>query len=339
MVDRVLRPLCWRFCACENIFAAASHQARSQARTRARSQARTLFEALIFRWETRRATYHGMSIFLAIRSVEDRGDGIAIVHADVAREDADAATVEEVVGNFAAGASIREMGRVAAGTVESLRSGADGTLRLIARVVDPSTLMKLKYKVLRGFELTTRSITLVDRPGAGDGVLMWKAASNMTTELSPFARSFLTEFNTSLAKVLGGGSEHERQLNETDPSQYTRSPGVTPEPRDMSMIHDALRGLRMAEHDHTYDAFRAAFGVGASDDIVHGMLKPSVAPPPDFFAERIVAAGGVALPAYEMLRPVRVPSERAESNGMQKRHKLAKEYSGGAVYNMLLPSD
>jgi hypothetical protein len=125
-----------------------------------------------------------MPIFAPIDAIEtDDAYGLT-VSAAVLLSSGDIGLAQEVVDSFPKDDLVlREMNRVAAGLISSVAI-VDGFLRVAAKVVDETVISKVKHRVLRGFEISRRFISLVDRPGSLDKVSLWKATMNAEQELA-----------------------------------------------------------------------------------------------------------------------------------------------------------
>jgi hypothetical protein len=145
-----------------------------------------------------------MRLYGAIQKVEPLDDGTVCVHGiatseavddqgEVVRADAIRAAIPEYM-RFPA---LREMHQLtAAGTTLEAEVGNDGTTRIVAHVVDPIAVTKVKSQVYRGFSIGGRvtqrdprnpkaitglvlnEISLVDRPANPEAVFdCWKASA------------------------------------------------------------------------------------------------------------------------------------------------------------------
>jgi hypothetical protein len=150
-----------------------------------------------------------MTIFAPIDAIATDDDYGLTVSAAVSPSTADVSVAQETVAAFEKGDGpvLREMSRTAAGLVTSINI-ADGFLRLVAKVIDPGTIAKIKHRVLRGFEVTQRFINLVDFPGSFDKVSLWKAQT--------------MDVNTELAI-----DDHGDAMNHVDPVRLTGEPDFT----------------------------------------------------------------------------------------------------------------
>src|SRR5467141_849731 len=145
-----------------------------------------------------------MRLYGAIEKVEPQDDGTVRVHGiatsetvddqdEIVRADAMRAALPEYM-RFPA---LREMHQLsAAGTTLEAEVGDDGTTRIVAHVVDPVAVAKVKNQVYRGFSIGGRvtqrdpgnpkaitglvlsEISLVDRPANPEAVFdCWKASA------------------------------------------------------------------------------------------------------------------------------------------------------------------
>jgi hypothetical protein len=143
----------------------------------------------------------GMQVYAAITKVQPQSDGTIKVYGvastpqrDDQNEVITADAVRTALPRFMLYPSLREMHQMsAAGTVLEAETGDDGVTRVVAHVVDPSAVAKVKNQVYRGFSLggavlerdpddpctITRlrldELSLVDRPANPSAkVELWK---------------------------------------------------------------------------------------------------------------------------------------------------------------------
>jgi hypothetical protein len=153
-----------------------------------------------------------MRLYGAIQKIEPQDDGTVRVHGIATSEAVDedgeivrADAIRAAIPNYMRFPALREMHQLsAAGTTLEAEVGEDGTTRVVAHVVDPVAVAKVKSQVYRGFSIGGRvterepsnprvitglvlnEISLVDRPANPEAVFdCWKAAS-----LSPQHRAF-----------------------------------------------------------------------------------------------------------------------------------------------------
>lgn len=144
-----------------------------------------------------------MRLYGAIQKVEPRDDGTVRVHGIATSEAMDdhgeivrADAIRAAIPNYMRFPALREMHQLsAAGTTLEAEVGEDGTTRIVAHVVDPVAVAKVKSQVYRGFSIGGRvterepgnpkaitglvlnEISLVDRPANPEAVFdCWKAA-------------------------------------------------------------------------------------------------------------------------------------------------------------------
>ncbi len=144
-----------------------------------------------------------MRLYGAIEKVEPQDDGTVKVHGIASTEDVDdqgeivqAAAMRAAIPDYMRFPALREMHQLsAAGTTLEVDCGDDGITRMVAHVVDPIAVSKVKTGTYRGFSiggrvtereagnhktitgLTLNEISLVDRPANPGAVFdMWKAA-------------------------------------------------------------------------------------------------------------------------------------------------------------------
>jgi hypothetical protein len=145
-----------------------------------------------------------MRLYGAIQKVEPRDDGTVRVHGIASSEVVDdqgeivrADAMRCAIPDYMRFPALREMHQLsAAGTTLEAEVGDDGTTRIVAHVVDPVAVSKVKNQVYRGFSIGGRvtqreagnpkaitglvlnEISLVDRPANPAAVFdCWKAAT------------------------------------------------------------------------------------------------------------------------------------------------------------------
>jgi hypothetical protein len=145
-----------------------------------------------------------MQLYGAIEKVEPQDDGTVRVHGIATSETVDdqgeivrAEAIRAALPDYMRFPALREMHQLlAAGTTLEAEVGDDGTTRIVAHVVDPVAVAKVKNQVYRGFSIGGRvtqrdagnpkaitglvlsEISLVDRPANPEAVFdCWKAAA------------------------------------------------------------------------------------------------------------------------------------------------------------------
>ena len=146
-----------------------------------------------------------MRLYGAIEKIEAQTDGTVRVHGIAASEAVDeqgeivrAAAMRAAMPDYMRFPALREMHQLsAAGTTLEAEVGEDGTTRIVAHVVDPVAVAKVKNQVYRGFSIGGRvtqrdaanpkvitalvlnEISLVDRPANPEAIFdCWKAAND-----------------------------------------------------------------------------------------------------------------------------------------------------------------
>src|ERR1700758_5713671 len=144
-----------------------------------------------------------MRLYGAIEKVEAQGDGTVRVYGIATSEAVDeqgeivrAEAIRAALPDYMRFPGLREMHQLsAAGTTLEAEVGDDGTTRIVAHVVDPVAVSKVKNQVYRGFSIGGRvtqreatnpktitslvlnEISLVDRPANPEAVFdCWKGA-------------------------------------------------------------------------------------------------------------------------------------------------------------------
>jgi hypothetical protein len=145
-----------------------------------------------------------MRLYGAIQKVEPQEDGTVRVHGIATSEAVDeqgeivrADAIRAAIPDYMRFPALREMHQLsAAGTTLEAEVCEDGTTRIVAHVVDPVAVSKVKNQVYRGFSIGGRvtqrepgpprtitglvlnEISLVDRPANPEAVFdCWKAAA------------------------------------------------------------------------------------------------------------------------------------------------------------------
>jgi len=146
-----------------------------------------------------------MRLYGAIEKIEAQTDGTVRVHGiatseavDEQREIVRAAAMRAAMPDYMRFPALREMHQLsAAGTTLEAEVGEDGMTRIVAHVVDPVAVAKVKNQVYRGFSIGGRvtqrdavnpkvitavvlnEISLVDRPANPEAIFdCWKAADD-----------------------------------------------------------------------------------------------------------------------------------------------------------------
>jgi hypothetical protein len=144
-----------------------------------------------------------MRLYGAIQKVEPQDDGTVRVHGIATSEAIDeegeivrADAIRAAIPDYMRFPALREMHQLsAAGTTLEAEVCEDGTTRIVAHVVDPVAVSKVKNQVYRGFSIGGRvtqresgnpktitgivlnEISLVDRPANPEAIFdCWKAA-------------------------------------------------------------------------------------------------------------------------------------------------------------------
>ena len=146
-----------------------------------------------------------MRLYGTIEKIEAQTDGTVRVHGIATSEAVDeqgeivrAAAMRAAMPDYMRFPALREMHQLsAAGTTLEAEVGEDGTTRIVAHVVDPVAVAKVKNQVYRGFSIGGRvtqrdaanpkvitalvlnEISLVDRPANPEAIFdCWKAADD-----------------------------------------------------------------------------------------------------------------------------------------------------------------
>ena len=147
-----------------------------------------------------------MRLYGAIQKVEPQDDGTVRVHGVASSEVVDeqgeivrADAMRAAIPDYMRFPALREMHQLsAAGTTLEAEVGDDGATRVVAHVVDPIAVAKVKNQVYRGFSIGGRvtqreagnpkaitglvlnEISLVDRPANPEAIFdCWKAAAGV----------------------------------------------------------------------------------------------------------------------------------------------------------------
>src|SRR6516162_4955829 len=144
-----------------------------------------------------------MRLYGAIEKVEAQADGTVRVHGIASTESTDdqgevvkAEAMREALPDYIKFPAVREMHQLqAAGTALEAEVGPDNITRIVAHIVDPVAVSKVKNQVYRGFSIGGRvtkreagnpktitglvlnEISLVDRPANPEAIFdCWKAS-------------------------------------------------------------------------------------------------------------------------------------------------------------------
>jgi hypothetical protein len=178
-----------------------------------------------------------MRLYGAIQKVEPQDDGTVRVYGIATSEAVDnqgeivwADAMRAAIPEYMRFPALREMHQLsAAGTTLEAEVGEDGTTRIVAHVVDPVAVAKVKNQVYRGFSIGGRvtrrdvgnprnitglvlnEISLVDRPANPEAVFdCWKAATVAEASLADSAVSDTPQerFNSPIQIWACGVSGH-----------------------------------------------------------------------------------------------------------------------------------
>jgi hypothetical protein len=169
-----------------------------------------------------------MRLYGAIQKVEPQDDGTVRVHGIASSEVTDdqgeiirAEAMRAAVPDYMRFPALREMHQLsAAGTTLEAEVGDDGATRIVAHVVDPVAVAKVRNQVYRGFSIGGRvtqreagnpkvitglvldEISLVDRPANPEAIFdCWKAATE--------TRTLCDEADSSLAAAISSAVARE----------------------------------------------------------------------------------------------------------------------------------
>ncbi|MBV8133687.1 MAG: hypothetical protein JO282_14420 [Alphaproteobacteria bacterium] len=158
-----------------------------------------------------------MRLYGAIQKVEPQDDGTVRVHGIASSEVVDdqgeivrADAMRAAIPDYMHFPALREMHQLsAAGTTLEAEVGDDGATRIVAHVVDPIAITKVRNQVYRGFSIGGRvtqrepgnpkaitgivlnEISLVDRPANPEAVFdCWKASAASDMQVTPSRRPF-----------------------------------------------------------------------------------------------------------------------------------------------------
>ncbi|MBV8089821.1 MAG: hypothetical protein JO139_09655, partial [Alphaproteobacteria bacterium] len=197
-----------------------------------------------------------MRLYGAIQKVEPQDDGTVRVHGIATSEAVDdqgevvhADAMRAAIPDYMRFPTLREMHQLsAAGTTLEAEVGDDGVTRIVARVVDPVAVAKVKNQVYRGFSiggkvtrrepgnpkvitgLVLNEISLVDRPANPEAVFdCWKA-TDVGGQFHGDQASVVTAepFNPPVQIwACGVADHHHRGKNEALRCLQKRTPGQT----------------------------------------------------------------------------------------------------------------
>jgi hypothetical protein len=185
-----------------------------------------------------------MRLYGAIQKIEPQDDGTVRVHGVASSEVMDdqgeivrADAMRAAVPDYMRFPALREMHQLsAAGTTLETEVGDDGITRIVAHVVDPVAVAKVRNQVYRGFSIGGRvtqreagnpkvvtglvlnEISLVDRPANPEAILdCWKAAEGVPGRsprdpvLSPGPMPSLDPFNPPVQIWTCGVADHHHR--------------------------------------------------------------------------------------------------------------------------------
>ena len=168
-----------------------------------------------------------MRLYGAIQKVEPQDDGTVRVHGIASSEVTDdqgeivrADAMRAAVPDYMRFPALREMHQLsAAGTTLEAEVGDDGATRIVAHVVDPVAVAKVRNQVYRGFSIGGRvtqrepgnpkvitglvlnEISLVDRPANPEAILdCWKSTTATSMPYSEADPSLSAANSSSLAR-------------------------------------------------------------------------------------------------------------------------------------------
>ena len=215
-----------------------------------------------------------MRLYGAIQKLEPQDDGTVRVHGIATSEAVDeqgeivrADAIRAAIPDYMRFPALREMHQLsAAGTTLEAEVGEDGTTRIVAHVVDPVAVAKVRNHVYRGFSIGGRvtqreagnpktitglvlnEISLVDRPANPEAVFdCWKAAMSSDTAASS-AHALIPKaapthpnqapFNTPIQIWFCGIPDH-RHLAKAEALKCLKGDARPPEGRDAKKIEVA----------------------------------------------------------------------------------------------------
>jgi len=156
-----------------------------------------------------------MRLYGVIQKIEPQDDGTVRVHGIASSEVVDdqgeivrADAMRVAIPDYMRFPALREMHQLsAAGTTLEAEVGDDGATRIVAHVVDPIAIAKVRNQVYRGFSIGGRvtqrepgnpkaitglvlnEISLVDRPANPESIFdCWKAASGISGKVPGIRR-------------------------------------------------------------------------------------------------------------------------------------------------------
>src|SRR5260370_26643368 len=130
-----------------------------------------------------------MRLYGAIEKVEPQDDGTVRVHGIATSETVDdqdeivrADAIRAALPDYMRFPALREMHQLsAAGTTLEAEVGDDGMTRIVAHVVDPVAVAKVKNKVYRGFSIGGR----VTQRGAAHSKALTRRGANQSSFVHP----------------------------------------------------------------------------------------------------------------------------------------------------------
>jgi hypothetical protein len=222
-----------------------------------------------------------MRLYGAIEKVEPLNDGTVRVHGVVSTENRDdqdeivmADAMRAAIPDYMRFPSIREMHQLSAvGTALEMDVGDDKITRVVAHVVDPTAIVKIRNKVYRGFSIGGRvtqrkagdpktitglhltEVSCVDRPANPDAVFeMWKASAQGEPGMNGLVTLGETEAGKALAALPHtADGVRQRWLAEDGSEHLTKAaalarneeisaapPGETSEPVDKAVDNEPV---------------------------------------------------------------------------------------------------
>ena len=218
------------------------------------------------------------------------------------------ADLEETLRVYTDGGPLREMGDRAAGRVDKV-TVSDGRVTVTGRIVDPSSIAKVKWGVLKGVTIARRFISLTDRLDAAAEIdfikgVFWSTLSN--------------EMRKAMASDYDHEEDHnpERRMNAVNPAALTemnevdidaitrsRNPDLSRAPGELQpdASFNAMRDGKPGSAPDPRDAFRQVFAQPHFGNLMD--LRDRIPPPADIWRELITSGGNVL--RDEILRPAR----------------------------------
>jgi hypothetical protein len=223
-----------------------------------------------------------MRLYGAIQKVEPQDDGTVRVHGIATSEAVDeqgeivrAEAMRAAIPDYMRFPALREMHQLsAAGTTLEAEVCEDGTTRIVAHVVDPIAVAKVKNQVYRGFSiggqitqrdpgnpkaitsLVLNEISLVDRPANPEAIFdCWKAVLESEypatrAQLTSAGRGLIASARDALPRepfnspiqLWACGVPHHRHLAKADASKCIEKQAVEPIRTQTSIDASAERG-------------------------------------------------------------------------------------------------